>query len=67
MQGKKSLRRLTKKTYQSLNKAVKAFSSAVDKLQLLKTSLANKQKEQPNAQLAASVGEMETCKSNMKT
>ena len=48
-----------KKAYQSLSKAVKAFSSAVDKLQLLKTSLANKQKEQPNAQVAASVGEME--------
>ena len=49
-----------KKADQSLNKAAKAFSSAVDKLQLLKTSLAKKQKEQPNAQLAASVGEMES-------
>ena len=49
-----------KKAHQSLNKAAKAFSSAVDKLQLLKTSLANKQKEQPSAQLAASVGEMES-------
>ena len=48
-----------KKACQSLTKAAKAFSSAVDKLQLLKTSLANKQKEQPNAQVAASVGEME--------
>ena len=58
--GEEKSEEVYKKAYQSLNKAVKAFSSAVDKLQLLKTSLANKQKEQPNAQLAASVGEMES-------
>ena len=47
-----------KRAYQSLSKAVKAFSGAVDKLHLLKTSLENKQEQQPNAQLAASVDEM---------
>eukprot|EP00435_Cladocopium_sp_Y103_P060298 s1211_g22.t1 len=54
------LEEVYKKAYLSLSKAVKAFSAAVDKLQLLKTSLENKQTEQPNAQLAASVGEMQS-------
>ena len=36
-----------KKAYQSLNKAAKAFSSAVDKLQLLKTSLAKSRRSSP--------------------
>ena len=49
-----------KRAYQSLSKAVKAFSGAVDKLHLLKTSLENKQEQQPNAQLAASVDEMKS-------
>ena len=39
---------------------MKAFSGAVDKLHLLKTSLENKQEQQPNAQLAASVDEMKS-------
>eukprot|EP00435_Cladocopium_sp_Y103_P007573 s1024_g2.t1 len=71
--GKKSLRKAVeneaeykeatpeeayKQAYLSLSKAVKAFSSSLDKLLVLKEALNNKNAAEPSAQLEASLNEL---------
>ena len=49
-----------KKAYQSLSKAVKTFSSSVDKLLVLKETLANKDAAKHGKQLTASLEELQS-------
>ena len=49
-----------KKAYQSLSKAVKTFSSSVDKLLVLKETLANKDAAEHGKQLTASLEELQS-------